>query len=106
MCRDPGSAAVCSCRPSRFPALPLSRYLPPMSLHVTSEIGPLESVLVHTPGLELEAVTPGTREAYLYDDIIEVVTAQREQRQFVAVVERFAQVFQVRTLLGEVLQRT
>ena len=77
-----------------------------MSLHVTSEIGPLESVLVHTPGLELEAVTPGTREAYLYDDIIEVETAQREHRQFVAVLERFAKVFQVRTLLGEVLQRT
>ncbi|HEX6644789.1 MAG TPA: arginine deiminase family protein [Gemmatimonadales bacterium] len=76
-----------------------------MSLHVTSEIGPLESVLVHTPGLELEAVTPGTREAYLYDDIIEVETAQREHRQFVAVLERFARVYQVRTLLAEVLER-
>ena len=76
-----------------------------MSLHVTSEIGPLESVLVHTPGLELEAVTPGTREAYLYDDIIEVDTAQREHRQFVAVLERFSRVYQVRTLLAEVLER-
>src|SRR5690606_41734584 len=47
----------------------------------------------------------GTREAYLYDDIIEVDTAQREHRQFVAVLERFARVFQVRTLLGEVLER-
>src|SRR5687767_15518922 len=75
-------------------------------LHVTSEIDSLEAVLVHTPGLELEAVTPGTREAYLYDDIIEVETAQREHRQFVAVLERFAKVFQVRTLLGAVLQRT
>ncbi|HLS47370.1 MAG TPA: arginine deiminase family protein [Gemmatimonadales bacterium] len=76
-----------------------------MPLDVTSEIGPLKTVLVHTPGLELEAVTPGTREAYLYDDIIEVDTAQREHRQFVAVLERFARVFQVRTLLGEVLER-
>jgi arginine deiminase len=76
-----------------------------MSLHVTSEIGQLESVLVHTPGLELEAVTPGTREAYLYDDIIEVETAQREHRQFVAVLERFATVFQVRSLLADVLER-
>ena len=74
-------------------------------LHVTSEIDPLEAVLVHTPGLELEAVTPGTREAYLYDDIIEVETAQREHRQFVAVLERFAAVHQVRELLGEVLER-
>jgi arginine deiminase len=74
-------------------------------LHITSEVAPLEAVLVHTPGLELEAVTPGTREAYLYDDIIEVETAQREHRQFVAVLERFADVYQVRGLLHEVLEK-
>jgi arginine deiminase len=34
-------------------------------VHVTSEIAELESVLVHTPGRELEAVTPGNREDYL-----------------------------------------
>ena len=38
-------------------------------VHVTSEIGPLRTVLVHTPGRELVAVTPGNREDYLYDDI-------------------------------------
>ena len=54
-------------------------------LHVSSEIGSLQSVLVHTPGPELQAVTPGTREDYLYDDIIDLETAQREHRQFVAV---------------------
>lgn len=75
------------------------------ALNITSEVGPLEAVLVHTPGLELEAVTPGTREAYLYDDIIEVETAQREHRQFVAVLERFSKVLHVRELLGEVLER-
>lgn len=74
-------------------------------IHVTSETGPLESVLVHTPGLELEAVTPGNRADYLYDDIIEVETAQREHREFTAVLERFADVHQVRTLLGEVLEQ-
>ena len=49
-----------------------------MPVNITSEIGPLESVLVHTPGSELEAVTPGNREDYLYDDIIELEIAQRE----------------------------
>src|SRR5256714_5440816 len=39
-------------------------------VHVTSEIGALRSVLVHTPGKELVAVTPGTREDYLYVDIV------------------------------------
>jgi arginine deiminase len=73
-------------------------------LHISSEIGALQSVLVHTPGTELQAVTPGTREDYLYDDIIDLETAQREHRQFVAVLSRFAQVRQVRKLLAEVLE--
>src|SRR5919107_1259081 len=75
-----------------------------MSLHVTSEIGPLESVLVHTPGPELEAVTPGNRADYLYDDIIDLEIAQREHRQFVSVLRRFARVLEVRDLLADILQ--
>ena len=74
-----------------------------MPVHVTSEVGPLQSVLVHTPGRELEAVTPGTRETYLYDDIIDIEIAQREHRQFVSVLKRFARVYQVRDLLTEIL---
>lgn len=75
------------------------------SVHVTSDIGRLRSVLVHTPGNELLAVTPGTREDYLYDDIINLETAQREHRRLVAVLERFAEVLEVRTLLAQVLER-
>ncbi len=72
-----------------------------MSVHVTSEIGALEAVLVHTPGPELEAVTPQNRAAFLYDDIIALDVAQREHRQFVSVLRRFAQVHQIRDLLTE-----
>jgi arginine deiminase len=75
-----------------------------MSVHVTSEIGALESVLVHTPGNELEAVTPGNRADYLYDDIIDLEIAQREHRQFVSVLKRFGRVLQVRDLLTEILR--
>ncbi|PYO72634.1 MAG: hypothetical protein DMD67_16735 [Gemmatimonadetes bacterium] len=74
-------------------------------VHVTSEIGPLRAVLVHTPGRELVAVTPGNREDYLYDDIIDLELAQREHKRFVAVLERFAQVYEVRTLLTELVAR-
>ena len=74
-----------------------------MSVEVTSEIGPLQTVLVHTPGPELEAVTPGNREDFLYDDIIDLEIAQREHRQFVSVLKRFAKVHQVRELLAEIL---
>src|SRR5712691_5907048 len=71
------------------------------SVQVTSEIGPLRAVLVHTPGRELLAVTPANREAYLYDDVIDLDLAEREHRRFVAVLQRFAQVYEVRTLLTE-----
>ncbi|OLC97430.1 MAG: hypothetical protein AUJ00_01880 [Gemmatimonadetes bacterium 13_1_40CM_3_70_6] len=74
-------------------------------VHVTSEIGPLRAVLVHTPGAELVAVTPGNREDYLYDDIIDLDLAQREHRRFVAVLERFAEVYEVRDLLTELAAR-
>lgn len=74
-----------------------------MSVDVTSEIGALQTVLVHTPGAELEAVTPGNRADFLYDDIIDLEIAQREHRQFVSVLRRFAKVLQVRELLAEIL---
>src|SRR3712207_5482189 len=74
-----------------------------MPVHVRSEIGRLRTVIVHTPGPELLAVTPSTREDYLYDDIIDVVIAQREHRRFVAILERFAQVLYVRDLLTDVV---
>src|SRR2546427_5513853 len=68
-------------------------------VHVTSEIGPLRTVLVHTPGRELVAVTPGNREDYLYDDIIDLDLAQREHRRFVAGLGRVAPGYEGRTLL-------
>jgi len=74
-------------------------------VNVGSEIGPLRAVLVHTPGQELLAVTPGTREDYLYDDIIDLEIARREHRRMVAILERFADVYEVRDLLADVLAR-
>ena len=76
-----------------------------MKVQVTSEIGALKAVLVHTPGPELRAVTPRTREDFLYDDIIEAETARREHQRFIAILERFAKVYQVRDLLEDVLQQ-
>ena len=76
-----------------------------MPVRVTSEIGRLRTVLVHTPGPELSAVTPSNREDYLFDDIIDQETAEREHRRFVAILERFATVHQVRDLLAEVLEQ-
>lgn len=78
---------------------------PTSTVRVTSEIGALRSVLVHTPGPELLAVTPGSREAYLYDDIVDLELAQREHGRFVAVLKQFAEVHEVRDLLVDIVRR-
>lgn len=72
-------------------------------LGVRSEIGKLEAVLCHTPGPELLAVTPATREDFLYDDIIDLELARREHQRFKAILSRFAEVYEVRDLLEDVV---
>src|SRR6202162_4244097 len=83
---------------------PAERYLLRMPVHVTSEIGALRTVLVHSPGNELLAVTPSTRADFLYDDIVDADLAKREHRRFVQVLERFCEVLHVRDLLTDVLE--
>jgi arginine deiminase len=69
---------------------------------VTSEVGRLRAVLCHTPGPELQAVTPANREDFLYDDIIDLEQARREHQHFKAILSRFCDVYEVRDLLEEV----
>src|SRR5438046_10696398 len=76
-----------------------------MKVQVTSEIGELRGVIVHTPGPELFAVTPRTREYFLYDDLIDAATARREHQRLIAILERFTKVYQVRDLLEDVLKQ-
>ena len=75
-----------------------------MTVNITSEIGRLRSVIVHTPGAELLGVTPSTREAYLYDDLPDADQARKEHRRFTSVLERFCTVLEVRDLLATVLE--
>lgn len=72
-------------------------------VRVTSEVGPLRSVICHTPGPELLAVTPSTREDFLYDDIIGLEQARREHHRFKALLARFAEVYEVKELLEEIV---
>src|SRR6185369_10762308 len=73
-------------------------------MRVRSEIGRLGAVICHTPGPELLAVTPSTREDFLYDDIIDLELARREHQRFKAILARFAEVHEVRDLLEDVLE--
>ena len=78
---------------------------PQRSVRVTSEIGALQSVICHTPGPELLAVTPANREDFLYDDIIDLDLARREHQRFNAILSRFAEVHEVTDLLVEILDQ-
>jgi len=71
-------------------------------VRITSEIGSLETVVCHTPGAELLAVTPSTRADFLYTDIIDLEQARREHQRFKAILSRFANVLEVRTLLESI----
>ncbi|MGK7312184.1 MAG: arginine deiminase family protein [Candidatus Longimicrobiales bacterium M2_2A_002] len=73
-------------------------------VRVTSEIGPLESVVCHTPGPELLAVTPSTKEDFLYDDLLDLEEATREHKRFRALLSRFAEVHEVADLLADVME--
>ncbi len=72
-------------------------------VRVTSEIGPLQAVICHTPGPELLAVTPSNREQFLYDDIIDLEQARREHHRFRAVLSRFCEVLELQEMLEEIV---
>lgn len=71
---------------------------------VTSEIGRLETVICHTPGPELLAVTPSTKADFLYDDLLDLEEATREHARFKALLSRFAEVHEVSALLADVME--
>ena len=55
-------------------------------IHNFSEIGKLNKVLLHRPSEELEALTPGTLERLLFDDIPYLKVAQEEHDAFAKVL--------------------
>ena len=56
-------------------------------IHNYSEIGKLNKVLLHRPGLELEALTPATMERLLFDDIPFLKVAQEEHDRFAEILK-------------------
>lgn len=76
-----------------------------ISIRLDSEIGALNTVVVHTPGQELENMTPATAAEVLYDDILNLPLALGEHQQLKGVLEQVAQVVEFRDLLADVLER-
>ncbi len=76
-----------------------------VQINLDSEIGPLDAVVVHTPGQEMENMTPQTAAEVLYDDILSLPLALAEHRQLKGVLQKVAQVVEFRDLLTEVLDQ-
>ncbi|HHW57483.1 MAG TPA: arginine deiminase [Clostridia bacterium] len=75
------------------------------SIRVTSEVGKLQSVLLHRPGKELERLTPEFLSELLFDDIPWLRRIQEEHDKFSQTLkENGVKVHYVEDLLEEVLQ--
>ena len=76
-----------------------------MSIRVHSEIGRLERVLVHDPGMEIDWMAPSMMEDLLFDDILYGEQARAEHRAFCAVLQSAGvETLDPQTLLRETLE--
>ena len=73
------------------------------AVSVDSEIGPLESVIVHSPGIEIEAMTPTTLAQVLYNDIVPLGVVAEEHARLKRVLALFAEVLEFKELLREAI---
>ncbi len=73
-------------------------------INIRSEIGRLRDVIVHTPGAEVENMTPENAERALYSDILNLSVAGEEYAQFIGVLRKLSNVHEVMDLLTETLR--
>jgi arginine deiminase len=76
-----------------------------MVVNVQSEIGSLEGVIIHTPGLEVENMTPNDAHRALYSDILNLSVAQKEFAQISGVLSKVTKTFEIKDLLYEVVRK-
>lgn len=71
---------------------------------INSEIGKIEGVIIHTPGSEVENMTPENAERALYSDILNLSVALKEYAQLAGVLKKVTKVFDVKDLLSDILK--
>ena len=74
-----------------------------MPTHIYSEIGELEGVIVHSPGQEVETMTPENAERALYSDILNLGVAVKEYNQLKGILKLYARTLEVKDLLETIL---
>ena len=73
-------------------------------LNISSEIGSLKRVILHTPGPEIEAMTPKEAEQDLYNDIIPLEAVRKEYDSLKAFLSTVAKVYEVTDLLAQAIE--
>lgn len=73
-------------------------------ISVKSEIGLLKKVVIHTPGRELELMTPETAQEVLYDDILNLQNARNQHAQLSGILAKVAMPIEVSKLLVDILK--
>ena len=77
---------------------------PIVEVNVQSEIGKLNGVIIHTPGEEVENMTPENAERALYSDIINLSIARKEYKQISGVLSKLTKTYEVKDLLCNILK--
>ena len=72
-------------------------------INVNSEIGKLETVILHRPGVEIERMTPENAEKALFSDILNQKIANREYYEFEGTLKQVAKTLEVKDLLADIL---
>lgn len=73
-------------------------------LAIESEIGALRRVILHTPGQEIEAMTPGEAERDLYNDIIPLSSVLGEYTRLKKFLSGVAETYELLDLLRDCLE--
>ena len=73
-------------------------------VNIQSEIGKLNGVILHTPGNEVENMTPENAEAALYSDILNLPIVIKEYEQLSTVLAKITNTYQVKDLLTNILK--
>lgn len=76
--------------------------MPKVSLY--SEVDPLEGVILHPPGPEVENMTPKNAERALYSDILNLAVARKEYNQLECALQQLTETFRVTDLLRDILR--
>jgi arginine deiminase len=73
------------------------------NVNVNSEIGELEGVILHSPGSEVENMTPENAQRALYSDILNLSVASKEYFELKEVLNKVTKTYEVKQLLIEAL---